>query len=184
MKLEPIWQPAIQQVLFRHLMQAMAYPGSIHKLHHDSQQTKPHRAILAMLLDAETSLCDLDEQLPKQDWLMLQAHPEDVSRADYILCDGARPTALSPRLGELSSPELSATLLLTVDNLQHGDNSVRLHGPGIKDPITIQPRGLHLQWWQQRARWSTDFPLGIDMILVDKDSLMCLPRTTQAEVLS
>ena len=49
--------------------------------------------------------------------------------------------------------------------------------------MEIQPLGLHPEWWQHRNEWNGAFPLGVDIILTDRHRLMCLPRTTQVEVM-
>ena len=73
MKLHAIWQSATQQAIFRQLMQAMAYPGRIYELRTQLDEAEAHRGILAVLLDAGTSLADVHELLPSDDWPLLQA---------------------------------------------------------------------------------------------------------------
>ncbi len=184
MKLDSIWQADTQQGLFRHLMNAMAYPGRIHDLQSLLNGTDAWRGVLAVLLDASTSLCDEDGLLAAQDWPLLQAIPRENDEADYILCKGDQPGDLCPRLGDLTHPEHSTTVLITVDALQGGEQTVQLSGPGIAAPVSIHPRGLHAHWWQWRAQWSGVFPLGLDIILMDRQGVMCLPRSTQAELVS
>ncbi len=183
MILHSIWQPDTQQALFRHLMQAMTYPGRIHNLQALLDQAEVYRGILAVLLDTHTSLADEHQLLPEDDWPLLQARPAQSAEADYVLCDGAQAVHIHPRLGELANPERSATLLIKVDDLQQGEQSINLHGPGIVDRITIRPRGLNPQWWEKREEWTGAFPLGVDMILSDQHRLMCIPRSSQAEVM-
>ncbi|HCW91511.1 MAG TPA: carbon-phosphorus lyase subunit PhnH, partial [Marinobacter sp.] len=39
--------------------------------------------------------------------------------------------------------------------------------------------GLTSQWLAERARWNRNFPMGVDLILVDDTQVVALPRTTR-----
>lgn len=59
---------------------------------------------------------------------------------------------------------------------------LRLSGPGIDGHATIYLAGLHPSVWQARADLCR-YPQGVEMLLVDGDRLLALPRSTQIEVL-
>ena len=54
-----------------------------------------------------------------------------------------------------------------------------LTGPGIKKENYMQVK-IKGDWLGEREKKNIEYPLGIDMILLDEESnVMCLPRTTQ-----
>jgi alpha-D-ribose 1-methylphosphonate 5-triphosphate synthase subunit PhnH len=183
-KIEAIWLPEVQQQVFRGLMEVMSRPGKIINLAVLSDNASPARALLATLLDAEVNLCDHHALLDESDWPLLQTEKVAVEHARYILCRGESTIDFEPMLGELSSPEHSATIVLVVENLSEGSNHLSLRGPGVKSEISVKIAGLNRDWLTQREQWISSFPLGVDLLLVDDSQLMALPRTTKIEVTS
>ena len=72
LKIDPIWQPDVQQKNFRLVLDAMSYPGRCFSLHTLPDEGPVVLSILATLLDAEVSLSDPHNLLRADDWLMLQ----------------------------------------------------------------------------------------------------------------
>lgn len=182
LKIDPIWQPDIQQTNFRLVLDAMSHPGRCFTLHTLPDEGPVVLSILATLLDAEVSLSDPHDLLRADDWLMLQAKSASTDEADYVLCDAMQLPNLSPKLGTLPNPDQSATLILKVGKLGMGDHKLTLSGPGIKDIEYLSINGLKLDWLSKRDDWNGAFPLGIDIILVDDKSVAALPRTTNVKV--
>ncbi|MES9983940.1 MAG: phosphonate C-P lyase system protein PhnH [Candidatus Thiodiazotropha sp. 6PLUC6] len=178
----PIWTVHIQQQNYRALLQAMSRPGSVSNIG-CGDNDKAYLAVLATLLDGEVSLADPQQLLNDQDWPLLQAAPLDSTHADYLLLEGSQTTAVQPKLGTLPSPEDSSTLIISVQSLTQGDLHLRLSGPGVNGTSDVAIDGLHHDWISQREEWVCAFPLGVDMILVDQDAVMALPRTTRVEVI-
>jgi alpha-D-ribose 1-methylphosphonate 5-triphosphate synthase subunit PhnH len=85
-------------------------------------------------------------------------------------------------LGTLSSPEKSATIIVKVVSLEGGETALRLTGPGIRDSVECSLAGLDADWLRQRESWCCAFPLGVDLILVDQQRVVALPRSTRVEV--
>ncbi len=178
-----IWHPLTQQKAFRRLMDACAYPGRLADL--SDTGTEALSAVLATLLDGEVSLSDSDDLVPEHDWPRLEARCSTPDQADFIVCDGAMepktaPT-FSPRLGTLESPERSATLILRVAKLGADAGQgmhLSLSGPGIEGMQALSVAGLAPAWLDARAAWVAAFPLGVDCILVDRERVAFLPRTT------
>jgi alpha-D-ribose 1-methylphosphonate 5-triphosphate synthase subunit PhnH len=183
LEIDPIWMPDIQQAHFRIMLNAMARPGNCYPLRKTPVEGPAALAVLSTLLDAEVSLSDPHELLRNGDWPMLQANPVAAEHADYLLCDGGRAPDFTPKLGSLSSPEKSATLILVVKALGQGDTRLRLTGPGIAQACYLSIGGIHRQWLAIREEWVCAFPLGVDMILVDEERITALPRTTLVEVI-
>lgn len=179
--LAPIWTPPVQQRNYRALLEAMARPGTRQLLQTQDEQHSS-LAVLATLLDGEVSLADPWQRLSDQDWRLLQAVKEDAAKADFVLCDGSQVPDWTPKLGTLPSPERSATLVIAVASLQGGELALRLQGPGIETSCEIAIEGLHADWIDLRAQWTCAFPLGVDLILVDRQGALALPRTCKVEV--
>ncbi len=179
-----IWTEAAQQQNFRALLLAMSRPGTVVPL--QLQQQVPEqsvRAVLATLLDAEVTLADPDQLLEASLWPLLQARPAEPHSADFIVCRGDRAPQFQPRLGTLSDPQASATLIIKVDDLGQGEAGFSLQGPGVKDKLECVVNGLHPQWWHCRERWVAHFPLGVDCLLVNNGSVMALPRSSKLEMI-
>ncbi|MEW5972492.1 MAG: phosphonate C-P lyase system protein PhnH [Pseudomonadota bacterium] len=184
MQLEAIFNPSLQQAVFRALLQAQSYPGLAVALPKDVEGKDAHRAVLSALLDAEVSLADPQGLLSDEsDWPFLEARRAPVEQADFILAEGAHPLVLKPCLGSLSEPEQSATLVLRLSATDDAPQStLRLSGPGIREPRNLEVRGLHPDWIKQRNGWVAGFPLGVDVILAGAMGLIALPRTTHVEI--
>ena len=183
-KIEAIWLPEVQQQVFRALMEVMSRPGKIANLAELTDNAMPARALLATLLDAEVNLCDHHGLLDESDWPLLQAEKRVAEHANYILYRGDNGVDFEPLLGELSSPEHSATIILLVENLSEGSSQLTLSGPGVNGDVLVKLSGLNRDWLNQREEWISSFPLGVDLLLVDGSHVMALPRTTKIEVTS
>jgi alpha-D-ribose 1-methylphosphonate 5-triphosphate synthase subunit PhnH len=176
-----IWTPNTQQQNYRALLEAMSRPGKAQRIQQEAGD-QAYTAILATLLDAEVSLADPDALLDEQTWPMLQANSAGPQAADYVLCSGGKPPSFQPRLGSLSSPEQSATIIIKVDALSEGEMSLLLSGPGVNGHIRCAITGLEPDWLTKRASWVSAFPLGVDLLLVDETTVLALPRTTKVEL--
>ena len=183
LNLDPVWQPESQQGYFRLLLDAMSYPGRCLEVTVFPKDESMMMTVLATLLDNEVSLSDPHALLQERDWSMLQVKPESSEQADYILCKAATSPDFEPKLGTLPSPEQSATIVLLVDKLGEGEQKLKLSGPGIKESETLAIKGLHSDWLSNREKWNSSFPLGVDYILLDDQSLAALPRTTKVEIM-
>jgi alpha-D-ribose 1-methylphosphonate 5-triphosphate synthase subunit PhnH len=182
LELAPIWQPDIQQQNYRGLLEVMSRPGTLSTLRGVDEMWSSCMAVLATLLDGSVTLGDPHDLLTERDWLMLQTQSVEPEQADYLLCAGHQAPWFQPKLGTLPSPEHSATLVVAVERLVDGALSLDLSGPGIDGHRVCQLSGLDEAWLVQRESWICGFPLGVDLILVDEEQVMALPRTTRVEV--
>lgn len=167
------WQPVMQQTLFRSLLTAFSYPGQAVRL----ADADGAVAILATLVDAETTLADPHQLLSELTITRLNAPLTDPERAGYVVARGDHAPNFSPWLGSLESPEAGATLVVTVESLVEGD-CWRISGPGIEKTWQIHVGGLDASWLRARNEWCSGFPLGVDLILTDQQRCLALPRTT------
>jgi alpha-D-ribose 1-methylphosphonate 5-triphosphate synthase subunit PhnH len=182
LEMEAIWQAITQQQNYRVLLEAMSRPGSRQALHGVTESSGAAVAVLATLLDGSVSLSDPQGLLSETDCTLLQTVQAGPEQADYLLCRGQQAPGFEPKLGSLPSPECSATLVVEVASLNDGDLHLNLSGPGIRAKRECAIAGLDPDWLARREEWVGGFPLGVDLILVDREQVMALPRTTRVEV--
>ncbi|MBI5781256.1 MAG: phosphonate C-P lyase system protein PhnH [Rhodocyclales bacterium] len=182
MNVEPIWQADVQQRVFRELVEAFSRPGDIREIGDCIDGAAAQRAVLATLMDGEMTLADPHGQIEPADWPLLQAKPESVERARYIVADGHRAPDFQPMLGSLESPEFGATILVGIDGVGEGALTLELEGPGVNGRRTLCLAGLHPDWLVRRADWVGSFPLGVDLLFSDARCLVALPRTTHIRI--
>jgi alpha-D-ribose 1-methylphosphonate 5-triphosphate synthase subunit PhnH len=177
-----IWLPEMQQQMFRCLLNGFSYPGRV-KACVDTQTTA-WMAILATLLDAETSLADPHDMISPDLRAKLETRISTPEKSAFILASGSLPPDFNPSMGTLEAPEQGATLLLKVDSLAAGSTQemhLHLTGPGIKSTLTLGVTGLHAAWMFERQQWNCAFPMGVDMVLCDSSRFVVLPRTTMIQ---
>ncbi|MDP1940401.1 MAG: phosphonate C-P lyase system protein PhnH [Gallionella sp.] len=175
-----IWQPMLQQQVFRGLLDSFSYPGRITPC--ADHETSACLAILIALVDGETTLADPQQLLSSALWDRLETRPCVSEKAAFILLDGAQAPDINPCIGTLDAPEKGATLLLRVSSLRSdltGNHSLHLSGPGIESTTSIRVDGLHPAWITARKEWVSAFPLGVDLLLCDQHHFVAIPRTTQ-----
>lgn len=181
---EAIWRADVQQRIFRELLEAFSRPGDVRDLGAGTGKAGARRAVLATLMDGETTLADPDDRIDARDWPLLQARRAATEAARYVVANGRHAPGFQPALGSLESPELGATVLVDVDSVGSGAQAVALTGPGIRDRRELRLSGLHPAWLERRRDWTDGFPLGVDLLLLDAARIVALPRTTRLTVMA
>ena len=181
------------QAAFRELMAAFAFPGRIRsisdlssKLGTDSPIPAAMLALVLVLLDAETIFTVVAEDRSATESFISRltyAKPGPIEEADFVLVPqgGAEiATAIAEaREGTLIDPQLGATVIAFVERLDEGD-AISLAGPGIEGRMLLRA-GTSAVWVGARASKNREFPLGVDLALVDRAGcLAALPRSTRA----
>ncbi|MDO9143949.1 MAG: phosphonate C-P lyase system protein PhnH [Rhodoferax sp.] len=169
------WGAPHQQTVFRQLMRAFSFPGRLETLSDGEALTQT----LATLVDREATLADPQNLLDTLTLKRLQARMTAPELAQFIVADGSVPPRFEPCLGTLESPEGGATILLWVTALGEGA-PWQLTGPGIATTQALAITGLDPAWLEHRQVWNEGFPLGVDLILIDANHVVALPRTTVA----
>lgn len=83
-------------------------------------------------------------------------------------------------VGSQLYPDQGATVIVPAE-IGVG-KTLRLEGPGIETVAKIALGGLHPGLWAARARLCR-YPVGIEMIFVDGNRIVALPRSTSVEEL-
>lgn len=180
------WMPDAQQQAFRAVLDGFARPGT----RVPAQQQGAVLMFLSAVLDESVSLADPLGLVGVDARRLLLAPTATAAQARFVLLDGRKPVeaGFQPALGTLESPELGATLVLTVDALSEAPSPaeaavvLQLQGPGVPGTRVLAVTGLHPDWLARRAAWVGAYPMGVDVVLAAPDALVALPRTTRIAI--
>ena len=178
------------QSVFRSVMDAMARPGSIQRIASTAGTPaavmRGTAAIALTLFDHDTPVW-LDGRMSATadvaKWLKFHTSAPvvtDPSIASFALVGDPENLPALDRFafGSNEYPDRSTTLILQVESLADGA-IVELQGPGIDGSAalraSIQPRDL----FERLTFNAALFPRGIDVVLVQGDSIVAIPRTTR-----
>ncbi|MEM1447052.1 MAG: phosphonate C-P lyase system protein PhnH [Planctomycetota bacterium] len=180
MTLAPVWQPPLQQRVYRVLLEAHSFPGRVIDLPDELRDQPATLAVLATLLDVSTSFCDADGLISPEDQLRLDAPSASADEADFVLfqADLAPPVGFTPRLGDVYQPHEGATLVLYGPSIVEGEACFELSGPGIAATRRLSLSGCDTAWFARRETWVSAYPTGVDLILCDASRVAAIPRTT------
>ncbi|MEM1107096.1 MAG: phosphonate C-P lyase system protein PhnH [Planctomycetota bacterium] len=180
MTLDPIWQPRLQQRIYRALLEAHSFPGRVFDLPGELHDQTATLAVLATLFDTSTSFCDADGLISPEDQLRLEASSATADEADFVLfqADLAPPEGFTPRLGDVYHPHEGATLVLYGRSITEGHTRFELSGPGIESTQSLHLAGFDTAWFAQREQWVSAYPIGVDLIFCDASRITAIPRTT------
>lgn len=182
----------VQQV-YRKLLTCMSRPGIIENLSSESQKidiniavSRHVLAILFTVLDGEVSFSLMPESahdLTKRLNHLTYAKNDAPSEADYIIItkeaeNYAKAAIAAAKTGTLSNPHKSATVIIETQKISAG-SELALSGPGIEKEKSICISGC-ADWLEARREKNVEFPLGVDIIIVDESgNIISLPRTTR-----
>ncbi|MGF1777358.1 phosphonate C-P lyase system protein PhnH [Vibrio nomapromontoriensis] len=197
----PAFQDAVHDSLycFRLLLKAMSEPGkrvTLDKSHGFGDMQAATAQILLSLADNATSVW-LSPALQSDEAVLdnvrfhsgapvVAAQNEAdfavIAERDLISCSSQW---LAFNQGNEEYPDQATTVIVELDSLTSGQR-ISLSGPGIEtrcDAYIGDVPSEFLTFLMSRQEL-TDFPLGIDLILVHQQDVLCLPRTTNVEVSS
>lgn len=177
------------QTVFRAVMDAMARPGTIGSVLPRVTPPSPLGAAAAALL---LSLCDHDTSVWLTAALAKSAVPSWIgfhtgapltpekteAKFAFVEAGALVPSLAHFALGSQDYPDRSTTLIVEVQNLEGGP-ALQLAGPGIRETVTIAPKGLADTFLRQWADNRAQFPRGVDLILTCGRQFIALPRTTK-----
>ena len=178
------------QSTFRSVMDAMAHPGSVQRIAAvagtPGTMMRGTAAIALTLFDHDTPVW-LDKRMSATPdvarWLKFHTSAPviaDSSISSFALIGDPQslPALEYFAFGSNEYPDRSTTLILQVESLTQGP-SLELCGPGIDGAailrVATQPQDL----FERLAINASLFPRGIDVVLVDDDAIVAIPRTTR-----
>jgi alpha-D-ribose 1-methylphosphonate 5-triphosphate synthase subunit PhnH len=183
------------QQTFRVVLGAMATPGRIGQLIWEpalleaiDARDRWLAALLLALADHEVSVAvELDGRsgaFADEIGRWTRAGSARPDTADMVVADAATIDSDLPRRlrrGSLEYPDDSALLMLLVERLADSGPvglELTLEGPGVDGQITLSVEGLSAAVLASRARAVSQYPTGIDLLLVDRAGrIVGLPRT-------
>ncbi len=186
---DPVMQA---QRVFRHLLTALAEPGTLHQVSPMTSPGRVHEAsyqICLALLDAETSLWIAPDLRSSSLETSLRFHcgcplAKSPAQADFALVTMASAGQLTGYCeGSHEYPDRSTTVIVQTDGLKTG-GPLRLTGPGIDGGRQVTISGLDDHWLEVLSDNRVAFPLGVDLLFTSGSTLMGLPRTTRVESVS
>lgn len=183
------------QQCFRRIVTAMSFPGQIVDLSAYADRAdleiNMYRASLLvalLILDSEVTfavLPDSDRVVSRTLAQVTYSREAALNEASYLFIAGDSAAILeglaSARTGTLTDPHHGATVVVEAASLSEG-LPFELTGPGIVEQrtVAIQLGDNDCAWHTTRNDRNVEYPMGIDLILVDAHNrLMALPRTTQ-----
>jgi len=159
---------------FEALMWAMSRPGTVREM--------PEPGLLPValaLVDIETQVC-CDDPVLAEALARTGAHKTAADEAGYLFVTGdPMPAMRAAKPGSALYPDEGATIVIAVP--LSGGPRLKLTGPGIETSIEVSP-DLPPAFWAERASRSA-YPAGHDLIIVEGQRVVALPRSTQVEVL-
>ncbi|MBN1696982.1 MAG: phosphonate C-P lyase system protein PhnH [Spirochaetales bacterium] len=183
------------QKVFRILMKAMAFPGTVMRINPVSlcfpyEEYNGVLHAMLTLLDPETTHHveardpRIHEAIGNYLEINTNSRCEELHHADFILCLestlNGRFTSL--KKGTLTAPHRSATVLYAVDRLgavsNNGDTELILSGPGIEKRKHVFVYGIGGDELAEWDAYRSNFPLGIDIYLFGRQcELIGIPRS-------
>lgn len=174
------------QATFRSVLDAMARPGTLHRvgvtLTPPAPLDRATAAILLALVDNETPLWIDGAATEASDWLAFHCGAAIIDQqagAEFALAlELPDLTAFSSGTDE--APEGSVTMIVQLAALGHGAR-YRLTGPGLREPAMLAANGLPADFpaiWQRNHEL---FPRGVDIVLCADTTLAALPRSVTIE---
>jgi alpha-D-ribose 1-methylphosphonate 5-triphosphate synthase subunit PhnH len=175
---------------FEVLLSALSNPGRILALPGAPLSTEQSCRLIGLtLLDLETTFFTPDQML-RHALAKSGAYFRTASAADYLffadsgafepmMVQQTLDTIALAGVGTIIDPDDGATVILACEFSE--GQPLRLSGPGIEHPLTVRVDGVPVAFWQLRAA-KINYPLGIDLFLVNGEQIMGLPRTTLVEI--
>ena len=188
------------QHIFRVVLDALANPGTIRtsivhpRLIAESLSVNPYMAsVLVTLLDHEVSVhvADGPGSVELADFLVRRTRTTlaDASDATFVVAHAGSGDYVLPevlRRGSLEYPDDGATLLIDVPTLGQEsahDLELTMTGPGIVTVERIRVDGLNPKFLESRNVATANYPMGIDLLLIDSEGrVVGLPRTTELAI--
>lgn len=182
------------QAAYRTVLDAMSRPGQVVSLAREARKINlpgiagPAALVLMrMLLDPEVGFCvvGLDHsQIESRISQLTGSFPVSLDQADFIFVlekaseEERRQAVLAAKIGSLTDPHLSATLVLELPLIGDG-GELWIAGPGVAGQ-SRWPLNRAASYLDERNRKIEEFPLGVDLLFVDRShQLVALPRTSR-----
>lgn len=184
------------QIAYRKVLNCMSRPGLIENIKNESDKldieicfNNQSLVLMLMLLDAQASfkiVSKKEHEIAAAVNQLTYAKNQSTEEADYIFIfkdadeKMLEEAVRAAKIGSLIDPHKSATVIIEAEQIFKAEE-YRLKGPGIESTAYISIK-TESDWVKERENKITEYPLGIDLIFVDKvANIVCLPRTTKVQ---
>jgi alpha-D-ribose 1-methylphosphonate 5-triphosphate synthase subunit PhnH len=180
------------QGTFRVLLQAMSHPGRVYTLplpalgaeRQNREAISGLMDIIETLLDSEVTFTLVSGSLTLAQEIEGRTGSNHTSLplADFVVIAGNSGDGEigAAKRGTIEYPDDGATVIYLVDSIsaEKGETRLALKGPGIARLAYLSLSGLGRGDLAAIGEANTEFPFGIDIILVDRNgSVACIPRS-------
>lgn len=184
------------QSVYRKMVDSTSRPGLISDLSKEAAlvEVEDQKGCPASLLLLALTLLDQEvtfkvfsaqaEAVSKTINQLTYSKPATTEQADYLLIlqdaeKGSLEEAIrKAKSGTLKNPHDSALIIIETNSVTNGQIHL-LKGPGIQTTEEVY-LDIEEDWVQCRQNKNKEYPLGIDLMLIDQQhQLLSLPRTTQ-----
>ncbi|MBC7923113.1 MAG: phosphonate C-P lyase system protein PhnH [Ferruginibacter sp.] len=178
---------------FRIIMDSMARPGKLNRLHdvviHPPPEINPASALVGLaLLNADVSCFSPADAEAVAAYFVANtaSRLQPAAEADFLFLrgDAASGALAQAKTGTLAYPDTGAFVVIDVVQLSKQPVAdalvLRLAGPGVPGEETVFVRGLNADLLAAIRDKNAEYPLGVDAILTDQeDRILCLPRSNR-----
>lgn len=180
------------QEIYRKMLDSASFPGKLNNI--DNINIENNTKLLNGAIGIAITLLDQEvtfyiENYTQEDIKNIRAltmsNQVDYMESDYIFLDiNSELDILQIKIGSFEYPDESATIIHQVNDLsidyQTKYIKLDLSGPGIKSKNSIYIDGAKEEFIQRLSIINKDYPIGIDLILVDKKGeLAFIPRSSK-----
>ncbi|MEM7109901.1 MAG: phosphonate C-P lyase system protein PhnH [Bacteroidota bacterium] len=177
---------------FRIIMDAMARPGSIHKLDGGIEElegvNKATCLVAFTLLDSNVTFYQrFSETFDEYLILNTSSSPAQAEQADFLFLNGNEEmdqVIEQAKEGDPEYPEKGAFLIIQVAKISYerfnNSHEVILNGPGVKAEQPIYLEGIEKSILEIIKEKNVEYPLGVDTLLTDpRGNTVGIPRSNQ-----
>jgi phosphonate C-P lyase system protein PhnH len=177
------------QEVFRRFLEALANPGRLVSSRRWTAQFSEYGQWLApaaAFLDNETGFFwDGPAEVGEEIRFLSGAVPVPLSEADFVFLSqntGVEDILPQVKCGTHRDPHDSALLLISSDFSEKlRPVPVTLKGPGVPpEGRTVDLSPAELSWVKARSNRNFEYPCGVEMVFLRKDSLLALTRKAAA----
>lgn len=176
------------QIVFRQLLSGASEPGlmmSVDVAHEHPRVLHLATYAIALTLFDQSTHLHLSPSLNVKDVAnSLRFHAgvklsSSIQKAHFVICnEDDQPDLSQLNQGTETYPDQSCTIIIQCKSFSIGPY-FQASGPGIEHVRRIRCSGINSTLMQHRELMRTQFPMGIDTILICNSKFFYLPRTTQ-----
>jgi alpha-D-ribose 1-methylphosphonate 5-triphosphate synthase subunit PhnH len=168
---------AADRSVFLALMWSLSYPGRPQLL---PAGASAQLAVGHALLDIETRHFSTDADFGAE-LVRTGSMAVPIESAGYVflpkLTEATLPLLERVHTGSYLYPDTAATLVIGCTLNDPSGREIDISGPGVINRVTVRVGGLPEAFWSVRASL-IQYPLGVDIFLVDATHVLGIPRTS------